>query len=202
MFTGVVLYGIFLVAKELDETYDVSGFVQREVYDIFGIGGKTIRKCKKKKTKNGTNNSTRNNSRDNINNDDDLNIDNSKRKLYFAFGEDLDDYGDDADDFLGHPPLDSEEQKQEEELKQILKKKPWKNRKNDQNKAIERKSNAPGNNMIKVRNKKIIQRHQLVESQSTANENFKRKKLHKKEKLRKCTRSREKRHKSRTNNSD
>lgn len=187
MFTGVFIYGMFIMAKVLDETYDVSGNVQREVSNLFNIIGETTKyESEKKKTIDAKS--------------DNINIDNSKRKLYFAFGEDLDDYGDDDDDFLSHPTLDAEQQKQEEELKQILKKK--KNRKNEQNKAIKRKSNAYGNNMKKERNKKIKQRHQLVGSQTGANENFKRKKLYTKEKLKKCTRGREKRHKSRTNGSD
>lgn len=178
MLTGVAIYALFLIAKELDETYRVVDKIQTEVYDILGVKEQTVYKCEKKKKEEEKKNET--------------------RKLYFPFGEDLDDYGDDNDsddDFLEHRNLDEEQQKQEDELNRILKEKSRNNGKNEENVPSVRRKNANKKNTKKKLHKEVKQKHQLVGNQTGAKEKLNVTKLRRRKKIGKCTRGREKRHK-------
>lgn len=187
MLTGVIIYGLFLIAKELDETLDLSETVRTQFYDIFGIKEKPVYDCKKKENQT----------------DEKKEKSDKTRKLYFAFGEDLDDYGDDNDsddDFLEHRTLDEEQQQQEKELKRILKKNSRKNMGNEENVPIKQTNNANQKNTKKGLNKEIRHKHQKVGSETGATEKFNKKKIGRRKILRNCTRGREKRHKIGSNN--
>lgn len=169
MLTGVLIFAAFLGAKELNNKYNVVKSVQDTVYNWFGIKKKPVNKYIKNKDAETDNDST--------------------RSRYNAFGEDLDDYGDD-DDYLQHSMLDEE---QKEVLKRIYHKKPRKIRKKGENKANRRMNNANENN----RKRHIKHKHQMAGNESGSTEKIEKQKLRRRKKLGKCTR--EKTHTIRSN---
>lgn len=190
MLTGVIIYGIFVIAKELDETFHVVEAIQGQVYDILGITEKPIYKCEKKKGKGKVKVKGKNETDTN-----------STLRHSFAFGEDLDDYGDDDDnyDFIENPKLDEEQLEEEKELKRILNKKSLKTKKIKENKGNKRTSTANEKNTKKKQSKEIKHKHQLIGNKTGTKENIKKKKLRTIKKIRKCTRGREKRHNNASN---